>query len=113
MPHIVLKNPLSRDEILAQFSRSSRDFDDTHVALIGAYNGHQALLFEVYVNEPTIDQRVAVVLTERDDGDYTLKLGFIGNPRPTPGLHKAVAILGDWIANLHPDAAILKRKLRE
>ena len=63
---------------------------------------------------PTIDQRVAIVLTPRETPhEYTLKLGVIGHPRSTPGIHRAAGILGDWLAGLHPEGRILQRKLKE
>jgi hypothetical protein len=72
------------------------------------------VLFEVYVKEPTIDQRVALMLVEREEAhEYTLQLGMLGHPRPTPGIHLAVKLLGDWLTSLHPDAHVLKAKLQE
>jgi tRNA (guanine-N7-)-methyltransferase len=114
MPHIVFKSPLTLDEMLENFTSSEHHLGDTHLNILYGYRGKNVLLFEVYVKEPTIDQRVAVILSERpDENEYTLKLGVIGHPRPTYGLHKAVGILGDWLVGLHPDTEVLKRKLRE
>jgi tRNA (guanine-N7-)-methyltransferase len=114
MPHIVFKTPLTMDEIMAKFSESEHLVGNTHIHLINAYRGTHVVLFEVYVKEPTIDQRVAIVLSKRpEDQEFTLKLGMIGHPRPTYGLHRATAILGDWINSLHPDTQILKKKVKE
>jgi len=114
MPHIVFKSPLTLDEMLENFSSSDHRLGDTHISILYGYRGKNVLLFEVYVKEPTIHQRVALILSERpDEHEYTLKLGVIGHPRPTFGLHKAVGILGDWLAGLHPDTEVLKRKIRE
>jgi tRNA (guanine-N7-)-methyltransferase len=114
MPHIVFKSQLTLDEMLAEFGSSEHNIGDTHINILNGYRGKSVLLFEVYVKEPTIDQRVALVLSERpDEHEYTLKLGVIGHPRPTFGLHKATGILGDWLIGLHPDTEVLKRKIRE
>lgn len=114
MPHIVFKSPLTLDEILENFSSSEHRVENTHISILNGYRGRNVLLFEVYVNEPTIDQRVALILSERPDAhEYTLKLGVIGHPRPTPGLHKAAAILGEWLMALHPDTKVLKRAIQE
>jgi tRNA (guanine-N7-)-methyltransferase len=113
MPHIVFKTPLSMDDMLEQFTSSEHNQGDTHISLLYGYRGKNALLFEVYVKEPTIDQRVALVVTHRpEENEYTLKLGVIGHPRPTPGLHLAAGILGDWLVSLHPDAEIIQRKIK-
>jgi tRNA (guanine-N7-)-methyltransferase len=114
MPHLVFCTPLSFDEMLAQFERREHAEDDTHIAFLYGYRGEHSLLFEVYVKEPTIDQRVALMLVEREQADeYTLQLGMLGHPRPTPGIHRAVRLLGDWLTRLHPDARILKEKLQD
>jgi tRNA (guanine-N7-)-methyltransferase len=114
MPHIVFNSPLSLDEILSNFSNSEHTVGDTHISILNGYRGRSVLLFEVYVNEPTIDQRVALILSQRPEAnEYTLKLGVIGHPRPTPGVHHAAAILGEWIMSLHPDTKVLQRAIRE
>jgi tRNA (guanine-N7-)-methyltransferase len=114
MPHIVFKSPLTLDDMLEKFTGSEHNLGETHISILYGYRGKNVLMFEVYVKEPTIDQRVAIVLSEHPEGhEYTLKLGVIGHPRPTYGLHKATGILGDWLAGLHPDTEVLKRKIRE
>ncbi len=114
MPHLVFSTPLSFDDMLAQFERREHGDGDTHIAFLDGYRGEHSLLFEVYVKEPTIDQRVALMLVKRQEADeYTLQLGMLGHPRPTPGIHLAVKLLGEWLAGLHPDARLLKSKLQD
>jgi len=114
MPHIVFKSPLTLDDMLGQFTSSDHHVGDTHISILYGYRGKNVLLFEVFVKEPTIDQRIALILSEHvEPHEYTLKLGVIGHPRPTPGLHKATGVLGDWLISLHPDTDVLKRKLKE
>jgi hypothetical protein len=114
MPHLVFTSPLSPDEMLAPFERREHAEDDMHIAFLYGYRGEHSVLFEVYVKEPTIDQRVALMLVEREEAhQYTLQLGMLGHPRPTPGIHLAVRLLGDWLTSLHPEARILKAKLQD
>jgi tRNA (guanine-N7-)-methyltransferase len=113
MPHLVFTSPLTFDEMLARFERREHAEDDTHIAFLYGYRGEHSLLFEVYVKEPTIDQRIALMLVKREaPHEYTLQLGMLGHPRPTPGIHLAVRLLGEWLTSLHPDARILKDKLQ-
>ncbi len=114
MPHIVLKTSLTPDEITARFSESEQTQNDTSIHFLYAYRGVKTVLFEAYIREPTIDQRLALVLVEREEhpGEYTLKLSSLGNPRPTDGVHQAVWLLANWVVGLHPDAAILQSKVR-
>lgn len=115
MTHVVFKTPLSLDDILARFeSIEHRLPNDTIVKSIQAYRGGNVLMFEMYIHEPTIDQHIALVVTPRENAnEYTLKVGTLGYPRHTSGLQKAVAIMGDWIVHLNPDAVIVDHKLGE
>jgi hypothetical protein len=78
------------------------------------YGADDALLFDTYVKESLIDQRIALVLLRHPDepNTYTLQLSPIGHPRPTPGLHTAVGLLGRWLLSLHPQAQIIKHTLQ-
>ena len=114
MPHIVIKTPLSVDDMLEQFNEMSTSEGETHIKIMNGYRGKiGTLLFEAYVHEPTIDQKIALMLVKRDvEGEYTMKLSGIGNPRPTDGLHRAVAFVADWLVSLHAESEVLKRKVR-
>lgn len=114
MPHLVFTSPLTLDDMLERFEPRKFVEADTHVAFLYGYRGQHTLLFEVYVKEPTIDQRVAVMLVERDvPNEYTLQLGMLGHPRPTPGIHLAVKRLGEWLVGLHPGASVLTSKIQQ
>ncbi len=114
MPHIVLESQLSLEEIAAQFAPLEHKVDEHYINLINVYHGRYNLLFEAFVKEPTIDQRVALILSPRErQNEYTIKLGVIGHPRPTRGMHEAVGLLGNWIVSLHPEARILRHKIQE
>jgi tRNA (guanine-N7-)-methyltransferase len=113
MSHIVFESPLSLDEMLAPFEASEHHSGDTHISFLQGYRGKNALLFEIFVKEPTIDQHVGLILTRRkQEGEYTLQLGTLGYPRVTRGLQKAVSLLGDWLVSLHRDARIVNSKVK-
>lgn len=114
MPHMVFKTPLSMDEMLDRVHVEDLSEGEMHISYLERFRGKSTLLFEVYVHEPTIDQRIGLVLVARDRPDeYTLKLGMIGNPRPTEGIHRAVGQLGHALVGLHPEATIIQNKVRE
>lgn len=115
MPHLVITTPLTLDEMRAQFAPFTINSDSgaLHANVHFVFLGDRSLLFEVFVNEPSIDQRVAIVLIHHEEHDeYTLRLGQIGNPRPTDGMHLAVRGIGDWLLGLHSDAKLLRNKTR-
>ncbi|RMF80264.1 MAG: tRNA (guanosine(46)-N7)-methyltransferase TrmB [Chloroflexi bacterium] len=114
MPHIIFKTALHHDDVVAQFEPRSYSINEVHIKLMNAYRGERAALFEVYIKEATIDQHLVLLFAAREKhpGEYTLKLSSIGHPRPTAGVHQAVALLGEWIAGLHPENEILKNKVR-
>jgi hypothetical protein len=112
MPHLVFTSPLTLDEMLVQFVPGEHLIGDTLISFLYGYRGQNSLLFEVFVKEPTIDQRVAVMLVPHEGEGYTLQLGMLGHPRPTPGIHAAVRLLGDWLVGLHPDARIINSKVQ-
>ena len=112
MPHLVFTSPLTLDEMLAQFAPGEHLSDDTLISFLYGYRGQNALLFEVFVKEQTIDQRVAVMLVPHQGEGYTLQLGMLGHPRSTPGIHAAVRLLGDWLVSLHPEAKVINSKVQ-
>jgi tRNA (guanine-N7-)-methyltransferase len=114
MPHIVFSSPLTLSEMLSRFQPSDAVDGETRVSLITGYQGEDTLLFEMFIKEPTIDQRIAFLLLARDKPhQYTLQLSSLGHPRSTAGVHKAASLLGDWLLSLHPDSQVLINKVRE
>lgn len=114
MPHMVIQTPLSLDDIRAAVRLEPVAVGDIRLKFIKTYHGGDVLLFEVFVHEPTIDQRIAVVLVPRDEkpGEYTVKLSTLGTPRPTDGLHQAVRAVGEAVLALHPAAQVIHDKVR-
>ncbi|MBC7814395.1 MAG: tRNA (guanosine(46)-N7)-methyltransferase TrmB [Burkholderiales bacterium] len=120
MPHIVFHSPLELDAVFNQFADQdyAPDSDDTYISMMYVYRAPKVILFEVFVKEPTIEQRFAFLLMERftDDDqrkpdEYTLRLSSLGHPRTTAGVHRAAALLSDWLLSLHPDTHVLEHKI--
>lgn len=116
MPHVIVHTPQKLDDILARVERTSQHVGDhSVVTLIHAYINHprNVLLFEVHIEEPTIEQHTAFMLVPRETpDDYIVRLTSLGQPRPTLGVHRAAGFLGDWIAAQHPDAHVIDAKIR-
>lgn len=114
MTHVVFSSPLTLDEILAGFESREHKMGDTVISLLQGYRGRNVLLFEIYIKEPTIDQHVALILSAREtENEYTLKVGTLGYPRSTDGIHKAVELLANQLIGLSPTARVVKHKLKE
>ncbi len=113
MPHLVFQSPITLDEVQARFDLDQvQPSPGTHIHFMRVWRSGAHLLFETHVKEPTIEQRLALTLSARDDGRFTLQLSTLGHPRPTEGVHQAVTALGDWLLRLHPDARVVVRKLQ-
>lgn len=97
MPHVALLGPLDLDQAyrLALPKRELR-IGERHLAFLAPYRGEGCVLLEAFVREPTIAQRLALVL-KAQEGRHVLGLGTIGRPRPTLGAHLAVAL---WARSL-------------
>lgn len=112
MPHLVFASSLTLDEMLARFESREHSAGGAHVRFMFAYRGERSLLVETYVKEATIDQHIALMVLARPaPGEYTVQLNTLGQPRPTPGVHRAVALLGAWLVGLDPAARVIKQKL--
>ena len=133
MPHVVLSSPLTLDEIAARFEpRAYREglptdpsegeqaadlpSEATFISFMAAFRGRGSLLIETHIGEPTIDQRIGLLIMERwrgNTGEYTIQPATLGHPRMTEGVHTAVRLLADWVLALHPEGRALFSKLRE
>lgn len=114
MPHMVFTNPLSLDEIQAAFQPWQETMDDGSIVhVLDSYRGRHTVLFETFIKEETIEQRVAILLHHRHSGDFTLQVSPLGHPRATPALHQTVSMIGRWILGLHPDAVLKSAHIRD
>jgi tRNA (guanine-N7-)-methyltransferase len=115
VPHVVLKSPLSPQEIAAKVEKEAFHQGDIHVVLFnGFWNpNYNTTLLEIIIEEPTIEQHIALSLRPREtEGDYTLRYATFGMPRPTEGLHFATKAIAEWIVSLHPDAEIIENRTK-
>jgi len=115
MPHLFLRTPLSAAEICERFQAGRRRFGDIHVAMLHAYADpkRNVAVFEVVVEEPSIEQHTMIMLAPRADaGEYIVKLTSMGQARSTLGMHRAVAAVGEWVAGLDARGMVLGGVLR-
>lgn len=119
MPNIVFQTPMGLDDLLngLTFEDSTIYADpenETYISYKNHFRSDRSLLYEVHVSEPTIEQRVAVLVVQRPDNpqEYTVRLSDLGQPRPTDGLHRAVGLIGERLVALHSDAKIIHNKVR-
>ncbi len=111
MPHIGFEGSIDLDAVVSRFEPFEFEHGGTHASVLGAYRGRRSVLFEVFVHEPTIAQRVAIGLRTLDDGRATLGLSRIGLVRPTPGVHLAVARLSEWLTATVPGVKIAEDRV--
>ncbi|MFN8423458.1 MAG: hypothetical protein U0470_08795 [Anaerolineae bacterium] len=70
------------------------------------YRGERSLLIDTVVIDPTIEQRIGVVVHPRADGALVVGLSPIGQPRSTLGCHLAVAVVARWLRDVVADAEV-------
>ena len=114
MPHVVLETPLSLEMLYERFQPFEYNENEMHIHFMQVFRGDHSLLFEVFVKEVTIEQRVALVLLQRQDHptELTLQLSTLGYPRPTIGIHKAVSLLSKWLVDSHPETRVIKHTVQ-
>lgn len=115
MPHLFLNSPLSAAEICERFQATRRGFGDIHIAILRAYADpkRNVAVFEVVVEEPTIEQHTMIMLSPRaETGAYIVKLTSLGHARPTPGMHRAVEAVGELVAGMGVGGRVVERKVR-
>ncbi len=115
MPHLFLQSPLDAGEIVERFTAARTAAAGAHIAILNAYANpsRNTAVFEVVVEEPTIEQHTMIALSPRAEaGQYIVKLTAVGHARSTYGMHRAVAAVGEWVAGLDEGGMVLERKLR-
>ncbi|MCY4072951.1 MAG: tRNA (guanosine(46)-N7)-methyltransferase TrmB [Chloroflexi bacterium] len=116
MPHLFLYSPLDAETLVQRFETNRSRHGDIHIALLRAYADprRDTAVFEVVIQEPTIDQHTMISLSPRDKPEeYIVKMTSLGHARPTYGMHRAVAAVGDWVAAQDEGAKITESKLRK
>lgn len=113
MPHMVIHTPLALADVAQHIAPENLDTDTLHIHFLSQYQNERALMFEVFVHEPTLEQHIGVMLIRRENSaEYTVKLSAIGTARATHGVHRAVGLVGDALLRLHPTAHILQDKVQ-
>ena len=114
MPHIIMHSPLSLQELKERFRPASWVENGEAVRLIGLFESaaHEMLLIDTYVEEEPISQRVGLTIRRRGENEIILNVHEIGFPRPTPGVHRAVYYLSQWLQGLHPEISVLNSNVR-
>lgn len=114
MPHVVLHSPLDLDAIEEKYTPWHVAAADCHMSFIELFRAHkgQMLFVETYLREEPLSQRLGLVVRQRQSGDYVISLHELGFPRPTAGVHLAIAHLAHWLVGLHEESKILHHNLQ-
>ena len=113
MPHIVVQTPLTIANLADQLMPEDLDNDELHIHFLSRYTNPKAILFEVFVHEPNLEQHIGVMVVQREESDeVTIKINSIGSPRATRGVHRAVGLVGEALLRLSPTAIVLQDKIQ-
>ena len=115
MPHVVLRGVADLDEIGRRFRPSVAEYDGGLVRFIEAYRSlaDGKLLIETYIHEGPLRQRLGLELRPRLNGELVIGLAEVGFPRPTRGVHVAVARLVAWLESEFPALVIVSTTLKD
>ncbi|NLF66408.1 MAG: tRNA (guanosine(46)-N7)-methyltransferase TrmB [Chloroflexi bacterium] len=120
MPHAVLRSDLTLEEIAGHFREASHRDETAIIRFVALYHAHEQamLLIDTFVEEEPLAQRVGLTIrprrparSEAEDGELIVGLHEMGFPRPTPGIHAAVAYLARWLLSLDPEARLVRGDL--
>lgn len=114
MPHVVLRLPSDPAEIGRRFQPYVAEMGATHIRFVEAYSSLRdgKLLIDCYINEGVIAQRLGIELRARASDEIVLSLAEIGFPRPTRGVHYAIAALVDRLRVEFPSLVVVQTNLR-
>jgi len=62
-------------------------------------------LVEAFVHEGRLEQAFGLLVLRRREGGVLVRPSALGDPRPTYGVRRAVALLGEWLARERPGLA--------
>ena len=122
MPHMILRTPLTLEEIGLRFAPSAIERGDVRVKFIECYRSMRdgKLLVETFVMEALLQQRVCLSLRlhtvkgtalEPSKAEVMIGLHDTGFPRPTRGIHVAIDYLGNWLHDIAPETEIAHSNL--
>lgn len=114
MPHSILTSPLTLAEMSQKYQEQSYH-EPMPIRFLRQYTApnQETLLIETHIVEEPMPQRVALFIEARpDEQDYLIGLHELGFPRPTYGVHRAIAHLTRWVASLHEQTVIKHHNLQ-
>lgn len=114
MPHSILTSPLTLSDISQKYHEQSYQ-EPMPIRFLRQYTApnQETLLIETHIVEEPMPQRVALFIEARpDEQDYLIGLHELGFPRPTYGVHRAIAHLTRWVASLHEQTVIKHHNLQ-
>lgn len=114
MPHVVLRVPVSLDEIGHRFKPFDMEVNSTRIRFIDLYQslGDGKLWIETYIIEDAIQQRIGIEIRARGTGELVISLAEVGFPRPTLGVHLAINTLVDWLREAFPSLIVVQTTLK-
>lgn len=116
MPHAIVALPMTIGEIRDRFEPFQVvEKDGLMVAgfkQVFESAEYATLLIETYIKQAPQDQRVGLLIVQREPHQYIIKLHDIGFPRATDGVHFAVGQLADWLIGLHPEGRVVNHTLQ-
>ena len=117
MPHVVFRSPLDLEDIGEHFVPQSWQGDAAQGRFLDVLRSGRSgnLLVDAYVSEEPMSQRVAFVLRPRRGkaGEFIVGLHELGFPRPTSGIHQALAAFMRWLVDLHEGIEIVESNLQD
>lgn len=113
MPHVVIRTPASLDEIGHRFRPQHVEDYSMRIRFIDMYQsvGDGKLMIETYIVEDAIQQRIGIEIRSRATGELVISLAEVGFPRPTRGVHMAIAALVDWLRETYPSTIVVQSTL--
>lgn len=116
MPHAVISSTASLETIRSSFQpfrvQDGNKQINVHFKSLYSDNHRPTLLVETYVNQAPQDQRIGLIISQRSNNEYIIKLHDIGFPRSTEGAHLAVSSLRDWLVGLQAESRTITDTLQ-
>ena len=116
VPHAIVQLPLSFTDMHQKFEPFEERTSDGVInasfkeAFVAA--NFPTFLIETYIRQDPQDQRIGLIIHEREPNEFIVKMHTMGFPRTTDGVHYAVGRLANWLASLHEDGRIVHHNLQ-
>lgn len=119
MPHAIIQTPLPLAALSERFvpHENTSELPVRYIRHYLAPDG-RTMLVETHIAEQPLPQRVGLFIQERPndelaDGwqEYVIGLHELGFPRPTHGVHRAIAHLASWLVGLDGETVVKNHNL--